>query len=286
MIRSIIHNCFEMPYPNTSVEGINPLRGYSKLRLLFALFVYRARVGVSTYLVRVLGRRSVARASAKVLAAFIIVPVVVFWDMLLASSLTYNSAILVLGPPQALRVFDDLVEGNGRALTFRCRAAIFRVLSCAIVQRGEVHPVLYVLYRHCKTRLGTIIDAQYSQDLDNVDLLIHQTLPCLPRLDQLLVLRVLALTLVVDGSISYKERNYMMTALEACGCAPVIDQLTLTTRAYARGKLTYDHYRNMFTDLHGSRYPAEMSQEGKRMLWMWQVRNKVRETMMAVWTLI
>jgi hypothetical protein len=54
-------------------------------------------VGVSTYLVRVIGRRSVARTTAKVLAAFIIVPVIVFWDALLAYSLTYNSAILVLG---------------------------------------------------------------------------------------------------------------------------------------------------------------------------------------------
>ena len=49
-------------------------------------------VGVSTYLVRVVGRRSVARTAAKVLAAFIIVPVIVFWDALLAYSLTYNSA--------------------------------------------------------------------------------------------------------------------------------------------------------------------------------------------------
>jgi hypothetical protein len=34
-------------------------------------------------------------------------------------------------------------------------------------------------------------------------------LPCLPKQDQLLVLRVLALTLVVDGSISYKVGHNM-----------------------------------------------------------------------------
>ena len=56
MIRSIVCNCFEMQYPNANVEGVNPLRGYSKARLLLTVFVYRARVGVSTYLVRVLGR--------------------------------------------------------------------------------------------------------------------------------------------------------------------------------------------------------------------------------------
>jgi len=66
MIRSIIQNCFEMPYPNNTVEGINPLRGYSKIRLLMTMFVYRARVGVTTYIVRVLGRRTVARTTAKV----------------------------------------------------------------------------------------------------------------------------------------------------------------------------------------------------------------------------
>ena len=50
MIRSIVCNCFEMPYPNTNVEGVNPLRGFSKGRLLLTLFVYRARVvGVNTH---------------------------------------------------------------------------------------------------------------------------------------------------------------------------------------------------------------------------------------------
>ena len=156
--------------------------------------------------------------------------------------------------------------------------------SCAIVQRGEVHPVLYMLYRHCKTRLGNFIDPQYGQDLDNVDLLIHQTLPCLSKQEQLLVLRVLALTLVVDGSISYKERNYMITALEACGCVPSVDELILTTRAYADGKLTFEHYRNMFGGAH-DRNPKEMSNEGKAILWWWQVRTKVREKLMMIWTL-
>lgn len=41
MIRSIIHNCFEMPYPNNNIEGINPLRGYSRFRILLTLFLYR-----------------------------------------------------------------------------------------------------------------------------------------------------------------------------------------------------------------------------------------------------
>ena len=90
--------------------------------------------------------------------------------------------------------------------------------------------------------------------------------------------------LAVDGSISYKERNYMITALEACGCAPVIDQLMLTTRAYANGKLTYDHYRTMFADLN-DRKPTEMSALTKRTLRWWRIQSKCREWMMAVWTL-
>jgi hypothetical protein len=40
----------------------------------------------------------------------------------------------------------------------------------------------------------------------------------------------------------------------------------------------------MFADSHG-RNPAEISPEGKRMLWWWQMRTKLRERMMAVWTL-
>ena len=90
--------------------------------------------------------------------------------------------------------------------------------------------------------------------------------------------------LAVDGSISYKERNYMITALEACGCAPIIDELTLTTRAYANGKLNVGHFRNMFSDAH-DRHPREMSHEGKAILWWWQVRTKVRAKLMTLWTL-
>ena len=237
---------------------------------------------MSTYLAKTFGRRSMARTTAKIVAAFLIVPIIVFWDALLAYSLTFNSWILVLGPPQALRVFDDIIDSNGRVLTLRCRAAVFRVLSCAIVQRGEVHPVLYILYRHCKARLGGKIDEQYMQDMDDVSLLIHQTLPCLPKHDQLLVLRVLALTLVVDGSISAKERKYMITALETCGCAPMVDELMMTTRKYAQGKLTYDDYRGMFADLH-SRKPKPMSPAGRRALFLWRAWTSLRDRLKVVW---
>jgi hypothetical protein len=44
------------------------------------------------------------RAAAEIVAAFLVVPVVVFWDTLLAYTLTYESRILVLGPSQAVRV--------------------------------------------------------------------------------------------------------------------------------------------------------------------------------------
>mmetsp|Transcript_32754 Transcript_32754/g.80692 ORF Transcript_32754/g.80692 Transcript_32754/m.80692 type:complete len:131 (-) Transcript_32754:157-549(-) len=127
-------------------------------------------------------------------------------------------------------------------------------------------------------------DSQYALDLDNVELLIHQTLPCLPRQDQLLVLRVLALTLVVDGSISYKERNYMITALEACGCAPNVGQLLLTTKKYANGRLTYDDYKSMFADLH-DKNPEQLSQQERRYIWRWQVQCRINEFMMRIWTI-
>ncbi|GMH61391.1 hypothetical protein TrRE_jg8783 [Triparma retinervis] len=109
------------------------------------------------------------------------------------------------------------------------------------------HAALEALLEHANTELGH--PCKGVRDLDSVDAFIEVALPGLKKSHQLTVLKVLALGLVINGSVSMKDKIIFGRALRAVG-GSVFNRvdLSMVVREFQRGRLSADSIERVFEE--------------------------------------
>jgi hypothetical protein len=218
----------ELPNPPESVFGVDPRREASKTRLLVVGLLYKGKIALTTFLLKMLIRRVMSRAAVRLLP-FVAVPVTALWNGLVTWLVLREARIRAMGPSALKEATPDLLEQARREP--RLSEVFVRGVASSIVKKQTLHPNLRALL----TDVHGIAGGQELQEVDSPSRFI-EALQRLPLQAQRSALRLLCLAVVLDGKTTARERGLIENAARACAVELSAGQLERLRRGFVRGE--------------------------------------------------
>lgn len=232
--RAMARAALELPNPSDALFGVDPRREASKLGLLFASIVYKAKVSVSNFLAKMLVRRMLGRALVRAWLPFVAVPITAAWNGVVCWLILREARIRAMGPSAAIELVSIVFEDAG-ALGDVARAAVVRAVAASIVRTVDLHPNLVALLVEVRARVEhEALSARGVERLDDPKEFLRVLHDLEPR-EQRLVLRVLSIAAAIDGRLTRAEKRLLEEARAACGLDPSVRGTERLRRAFTSG---------------------------------------------------
>lgn len=215
----------DIPNPRRALHGLDPYARTSRLTLLAYAALYRIKVGATSFIVRILARRVLARSSLRVLLPFAAVPVFAGWNALIAWWVIREARVRAAGPlavreaVAALRRAD--LDADGRRLALDAVAEL-------VVTAADAHPNYDLLL----ARLRDALDFE-PQVPDWPD--VRARLARADAATQREVLALMTTTAALRGRSRRRQRHVLASAYAACDTA-MDDALRRAQRRIAEGR--------------------------------------------------
>jgi len=224
----------ELPNPPGEVLGVNPGREVSRARMAAIALLYKGKIAVSSFLVKMLVRRVLARAVARATIGlwlpFVPVVVTAVWNGLVTWFVVREARVRALGPSMVGEslggLWGDVPPGS------RAAAVMVRAVASTIVRKQTLHPNLHALLVavHGRARIyGT-----EAGELDDPARFLAE-LRELPAELRPGALRLLCAALVIDGKTSARDRKLLADAGKAAGIEVPLQELEALRRAFVSG---------------------------------------------------
>ena len=213
MAAALVRAALELPNPPPDGYAIDPLREVTRWRAVAIGLLYKAKIGLTSFLIKLVLRRAAGRAALRMWLVFVSVPVTAFWNGWVALIVIRQARLRAIGPSAARR-FTALLElphcETGNAQT----DLIWRAVAATVVRTHELHPNVAALMDALREEIGP----PPKEGLDDTSLFL-ETLAHAPIEDRRLAMRALAVAAVLDGKIEGGERRLVREAAEASGLA-------------------------------------------------------------------
>lgn len=220
----------ELPNPLETPYHIDPHREVSKPRLLLATVLYKAKVGLTSFLLKLLLRRLLTRAAVRVWLVFVSVPVTAIWNGVVAFRVIREARVRAMGP-SAARDLSARLFARAASLTREGEVAALRAVGACVVSSFDLHPNHHALLDEVKARAGELGDV----DLGDWRALLAD-LRIVREDEARLVVGLLGVAAVLDGRLSRRERALFLDAREAIGLPRALEPLVELRRAFLRGQ--------------------------------------------------
>lgn len=223
----------ELPNPPGRRHGVDPWREASRLRLVTASLVYKAKVSLTNFAAKALVRRALGRAAFRAWLPFVAVPVTAAWNAVVAWLIVREARIRAMGPSAAREMLRTISERAApHARDDEARAMAVRAVASAIVRTEDMHPNLAAVLGEVLASAPTMGEAD---DLDAPQVFLAR-LATLETNRQRFVLRVLAVASVIDGRLTRAERALLREARRACGLDADLSAIEALRAAFVRGE--------------------------------------------------
>lgn len=233
LVDALARAALELPNPMLDPRGINPRRESSKAALLVASLAYKAKVGVTNFLAKMLLRRILARVlvrgTLQALLPFVGVPVTAAWNAVVTWWILREARIRAMGP-SASKELVDIIFGDAPNLSDAGRLSAARAVAASIVRTQDLHPNLSALLDEVMVHVKDTGKAE----LDDVGEFLSQ-LKALPPAELRVTLQVLAIACIVDGRITAREKRLWTDALAAAGRPIDLTVIERLRAAFVRG---------------------------------------------------
>lgn len=220
----------ELPNPLETAYRLDPHRDVSKPRLLLATILYKLKIGITSFLLKLVLRRLLTRAAVRVYLVFIAVPVTAIWNAVVAFRVIREARVRAMGPSAARDLTRRLFERHG-APSREGGIAALRAIGACVVSSFDLHPNHCVLLDAVRDRVGAADDV----DLGDREALLAD-LRSLTEPEQRLVVGLLGVASILDARLTRRERQTFAMAREALGLSPDVSPLRALRRAFAHGR--------------------------------------------------
>lgn len=226
---SLARAALELPTPADNPLRVDPHREARRWQLLLISLFYKAKIALSTFVLKVLLRRVFGRLLARAAFEFVAVPVTALWNAAVCRRVLREARVRTMGPSLAKEMSVWILEplaGSDRP-TDGVRLIAW-ALGTSIVKNALVHPNWVVLVRHLE------LPASLSGDFGDANgfLLALEHADSSTRTS---VLRALLAAAILDGRISRLERQWLVTAFDRAGLAAPIREAECACRAFLAG---------------------------------------------------
>lgn len=225
---AMIRAALELPNPPDNPFRIDPYREISRWRVVLATLVYKLKITLTNFILRLLLRRVAGRVAVHAWLPFVDVPVTAAWDAAVTWRVLREARIRGLGPSAAEAFAEALLADRGT--TPEHAHALARAAAVGVVRSRDMHPNLGALLAALARRTG----APGVPDLGDAERFLT-TLDGLDEDARTEVLCVLVVAAFIDGRLARAERRLYATAMERCGRAPDLAGLKDLRDAFSRG---------------------------------------------------
>lgn len=201
----------ELPNPTESVFGVDPRREASKLRLAVASLLYKIKVSVTNFLVKVVVRRLVGRALVRTWLPFVALPGTAAWNGIVCWIVLREARIRVMGPSAARELIAAIFD-QGITPSPAGRITLVRAVASSIVRTEDLHPNLAAVLAEVTRRVPDPL----PEGIDDSAAFLESLRRLRPD-EQRLALQVLSAAAIIDGRFTSNERRLLREAQEACG---------------------------------------------------------------------
>jgi hypothetical protein len=218
----------ELPNPPHRVFGVNPHRESIAWLVGLASLLYKAKIALTTFLIKLVLRSLLGRVLARSIFELVTIPVTAIWNGVICFLVVREARLRTMGPSAATEMVRiALSEGTPSP---QGRAAVFRSVASAIVRTQDFHPNHLALLRALVEHLGHV-------DLDDVDdsARFLRDVGSLNATDRRLVLRMLVVAAVLDGKLTRAERRLLSDAFQACRIPLDFPRVEALRRAFYSG---------------------------------------------------
>jgi hypothetical protein len=201
----------DLPNPRAAVYGIDPYARVPRWRLAARTVLYRLKVGMTSFVLRVLLRRVVARAALRFFIPLIAIPVFAVWNGVITWWALREVRIRAAGP-LAVQELRERISASRANLDEQSRRLVLEAAGEAMIRREDAHPNFVLLL----TRL--LQDLEVAPDSLRIDWESNgDRLKDLNPESQDVLLVTLAVATVLAGRPRSAQRELLEEAHAACG---------------------------------------------------------------------
>ena len=201
----------EVPNPREPIFGIDPYANVPRWKLVAYAVLYRLKIGATSFILRVLARRILARAAVRFFIPLLAAPVYSAWNGIITWWVMRDVRLRIAGPV-AVQELGEWLAAEATDLDEATRRRIVEVAGEAIVLREDAHPNFVLLLARLFDVLGVAPD---SIDVDPER--NRAALGRMDRREQDLVLTTAMAASVLAGRPRKAHRALLKELHEACG---------------------------------------------------------------------
>lgn len=202
----------ELPSPRVPVYGIDPYARVPRWKELGYAVLYRIKVGLTSFVVRVLLRRVLSRAGLRFYMPLIAVPVFALWNGVVARWVMSEVRTRVAGPI-AVDEFSAWVSAHKTCLGSATRQLILEAVGEAIIVSQDAHPNFVLLLSRLLEDLELAPEPLRQWDVSLA------LLKDLSATEQNVVLAAATVATVIEGRLRSRQREFLRGLHVACGRA-------------------------------------------------------------------
>jgi hypothetical protein len=198
----------EVPDPVIHYLGIDPLKHVPKSRLLFIGVLYKAKVLLSSLLIKFVLVRIFGKGSSRLGFAWVAIPVTGVWDAVVLYKVAREARLRLFGNRLARHIADEIMDPQFIArLSSKAREGAIRAVATMMVLSQSHHPNMLVLLIKLSETFAIKDQCQYDNWTDFLTLLNEVTAP-----ERYFILDILSVSAAFDGHLSRLERYHLPEA--------------------------------------------------------------------------
>lgn len=198
----------EVPDPVIRYLGIDPLKHVPKSQLLFIGALYKAKVLLTSLLIKFILVRVFGKGSSRLGFAWVAIPVTGIWDAVVMYKVAREARLRLFGSRLAHHIADEILQPElMNNLSEKAKEGAVRAVATMMVLSQNYHPnMLVLLVKLCKT-----FDIKDSHEYDNwADFLALLTE--VTESERYFILDLLCVSAAFDGHLSRLERHHLPEA--------------------------------------------------------------------------
>ncbi|MEI7996636.1 MAG: hypothetical protein WCH01_17200, partial [Methylococcaceae bacterium] len=200
----------EVPDPIIHYLGIDPLRHLSKSKLFMVAALYKAKVILSSMVVKYLLIRIAGKGEARATFSWVAIPITGLWDAYTLYKVAQEARLRLFGHKLAEHIVTNILTDNMIArLSPIAREGAVRAVATMMVLAQNYHPnVLVLLIKLCNT-FEIKENSEYDNWEDFLSILDQVTEP-----ERYFLLDLLSVSAAFDGHLSRLEKHHLPEAFK------------------------------------------------------------------------
>jgi len=199
MVRAVL----EIEDPAIEYLGIDPERYTSRIWLIVRAFLYKAKVALTTFIVKTLLKKIATRYGVRSGFIWIETPVTAMWDGIVMYRVLREAKMRLYGRWLVYHVVYDLVHKYQITDCNRAtQEAILRAISVMIVLSKNYHPNSYLLLLHLNHYFG-IRELEDGDEISKLLLFLSSA----SQKEKQLISTVATVVAVLDGNLTRAKKN-------------------------------------------------------------------------------